>query len=110
MQSNSCDHNMLQYEGGALLRQDSLDIIYGQNWKRGLCWNRRRGFSGENVKAVKEWTWLLLPLTSDKLSSFVQKYKTMISHCLFVGHLWLFARIFGFSLAGRSEAVTRGCL
>ena len=42
----------------------------------------REGFAGENVKAVKEWSWLLLPLTSDKLSSFVQKYKTMISHCL----------------------------
>ena len=73
------------------------------------CWNRMRGFSGENVKAVKEWTWLLLPLTSDKLLSFVQKNQNY-DFTLFVGHLWLFARIFGFRLAGRSEVVTRGCL
>ena len=76
----------------------------GRIGKEGFAGIGGEGFSGENVKAVKEWTWLLLPLT------FVQKYKTMISHCLFVGHLWLFARIFGFSLAERSEAVTRGCL
>ena len=82
----------------------------GRIGREGFAGIGGEGFSGENVKAVKEWSWLLLPLTSDKLLSFAQKYKTMISHCLFVGHLWLFARIFGFSLAERSEAVTRGCL